>query len=725
MKQVLLFLLLVYSYGVGAQSTISGKVLDEKGRSVKGVSISLENTIDGGTTDSNGVFSFTTDEKGPQVLVGTEVNHDPAELPLNIAGDIKDITFRMRTSRNKFEEVVITAGAFDASNDKTKTVLSTMDVVTTAGANADVVKAIQTLPGTQQQGTQAGLFVRGGDASEAAMIVDELVVQNAFFSGPPGVATRSRFSPFQFKGISFSSGGYSARYGQALSSVLELNTLDLAEKSTMNVGLNMAGVYVSGTKLWKRSSGDVALSYNNLAPFYGIASTNVDYEKVPEGINGSAKYAWKPNKDGIVKVMLNASSFASTTVVDNPDSAGSKLHYGIRNQYYSGTISYRQLWGNKWNFYTAAGYSYNQDKINLFTDDNAAVKIRNKDNRIQGRAELKYILNRRLNVLGGVELQHYTFEQRVDSGFALYSPEFTETSAAAYLEAEWAPLHRLTLRPGIRYEHSELLHQNAFAPRLAMALKTGTYSQVAFAGGVFYQNPDNLYLLYGYRPQFQEAIHYIANYQWSKADRTLRLEAYYKSYQQLVREHVSFFDPNQYRSYVAGMVDNSGDGYAKGIELFWRDRKSVKNLDYWLSYSYIDTRRLYKNFPVEATPTFIADHNFNLIAKYYIEKLQTQINMTYSYASGRPYYNPNNPDFLGDRTPDFHNLALNINYLTHVRKWFSVIYAGIDNVTNQHNVFGYRYSADGTRRMEIKPALYRSFFIGVNFSLTEFSKDEL
>ena len=186
------------------------------------------------------------------------------------------------------------------------------------------------------------------------------------------------------------------------------------------------------------------------------------------------------------------------------------------------------------------------------------------------------------------------------------------------------------------------------------------------------------------------------------------------------------YDPNGFRNvsnyYIK--VNNTGYGYAKGAELFWRDKKSIKNFDYWVSYSYIDTRRLYKNYTAEATPDFISDHNLNIVTKYWIEKWKLSVNATYSFASGRPYYNPYNKTFLGDRTREYHNLALTINYLTHVKKWFTVIYSGVDNVTNQHNIFGYRYAADGTM-YEIKPALYRSFFVGVNFSLTEFNKDEL
>ena len=586
-----------------------------------------------------------------------------------------------------------------------------------------MVKAIQTLPGTQQSGTQTGLFVRGGDASEAAVIVDGLTSQNAFMSSAPGVAARSRFSPFQVKGVSFSSGGYSAKYGQALSSVLELNTVDFPDKTTINTGINMAGIYLSGDKLWTHSAGSATAYYNNLTPFYGLAKTNVDYYDVPKGGGGSARYAWKPAKGGILKLLVNGAYFKAGTRIPDPDTAGKNFDYGLANTNIYSSISYRQAIKEKWNLYTGLSYSYNKDDIQA-----GAQPINQHDDRLQFRLEAKRFLEHHLTVLVGTELQHFTYNRHVPTLGYEVQQKFTENSAALYAEGEWGPLSWISVRPGLRYEHSALLNQDVVAPRLNVALRTGKFSQIGLAAGSFYQLPDVPYLLADYRPKMQQAWHYIANFQWIKGERTLRLEGYYKDYQQLVREHTTMYNPNSYRAVYGVAVDNSGYGYATGAELFWRDKKLIKNLDYWVSYSYIDTRRLYKNFLAQATPDFISDHNLSLVAKYWIDKLQTQINMTYSYASGRPYYNPNYTDnsrFLSDRTNDYHNLAFTVNYLTHVKKWFTVIYAGVDNVTNQHNIFGYRYNTDGTQRYAQLPALYRSFFVGINFSLTEFDKDEL
>ncbi len=722
-----------------AQYKISGTVVNEKDKPLKGVSVYLDNTIDGGTTDSLGIFRFTTSEKGNQTIVASEISHENAGLPIVINGDMSGIVLKMKSNKaHNLDAVVITAGSFDATNDKSKTVLRPLDIVTTAGANADIVKAIETLPGTQQTGADNGLFVRGGDANEAAILVDGIVVQNAFLSGPPGVATRSRFGAFQFSGVSFSSGGYSARYGQALSGVLELTSNDLPDKSTINLGANMAGLYASGTKKWKNSSFDFGGGYNNTTPFFGLATTNFKFYKVPVGGNGNMRYAWKPNKDGILKVGLNCmnstsgitipnpfagipDSFATNTAIKDLSKEGDNLNFVTKDQYYFGTASYRQMWKAKYSLFTAASYSLDQTN-NTFGDK----PINEQDHRAQFRIEGKDYFTSRMNLLLGTDVQSFGIDKK---SFGIFNQNFTETIIAAYTELEWTPVNRIAFRPGLRYEHSALLNVDKVAPRMSMAIMTGSHSQVSLASGIFYQDADNSYLMAGLKqkPGMQEAIHYIANWQYTNDDRTLRLEGYYKNYANLIREVYNGYDPTTYRIITNNtIVNNSGHGYAQGLELFWRDKKTVKNLDYWISYSYINTKRLYANYPVEATPTFIADHNLNIVSKYFVDKLHTSFSATYSFASGRPSYEP--VTFLSSRTPAFNNLAVSAAYLHSFGKWFTVFYLSIDNITNQHNVFGYRYSYSmngAVNKTPILPALYRSIFFGVNMSLTQFKKDEL
>jgi outer membrane cobalamin receptor len=701
-----------------SQSKISGQVKDDKGKPLPYASIYIEKTIDGTTTDSLGRYSFKTNEKGKHILVASFVGYETMKDTIVI--DKKVISHDMKVKENtiSMQEVVVTAGAFEANDDQKVAILKPLDIYVNAGAGGDIMGAIRSLPGTQAQGDQTGLFVRGGDASESNVVIDGMVVQNPFTSNVPGVSQRSRFMPFQFKGISFSSGGYSAKYGQALSSILELNTFDMPESSNINVSTGMTGIAASGTKKWNSQAFELTGHYDNLRPFFNLAKTNFHFYDAPVGGGFSGKYTVLGTKKDLLKIFFKYDYSSSGTDVANPFSPGNTIPFGLKNNNSYFNSSYNHLF-DKLVFRTAVSASNNNDKINWDT-----IPGSNNDWRIQGRAEALYNFTEKINVLFGTEINRYQFKQGYNTSHAM----FNESLTAGYLEGEWKPARWLAVKPGVRFEHSALLAKNNFGPRLAMAVGTGQYSQISLAGGVFYQDPDKKYLLANYRPDFQKAVHYIMNYQVIKNDRTFRIEGYYKSYDQLVRELIGQYNPNYYR-FVSGTVNNSGNGYAKGLEIFWRDKATINNFDYWVSYSYIDTKRLYENFLSKATPSFAAKNNLNVLAKYFIEPLQVNVGISYTYASGRPYYNPASSTFLGDRTPSYQDVAMNASYLLTVGKYFAVAYISVDNVAGRRNIYGYSYSYDvntnSYKSYPIIPPLYRWFYAGFTISLSKFKKEEL
>ena len=282
MKQLLLVLL---SNVALAQTLITGSVTDKQGEPLPFANISLEGTYDGATADADGRFSFESEEKGAQTLVASMVGYNPSKLAVNLNGGNLEFTLKLEESINSLNAVVVTAGMFEASDEKKMVMMKPMDIVTTAGAGADIVSVMQLLPGATRVGEQEGLFVRGGSANETKTVIDGMIVQNPFFSSTPDVPQRGRFNPFMFKGTAFSTGGYSAQYGQALSSVLLLNTMDKqGENSNATFGVNMAGLTASYThKGWLTATAN----YSNIAPFLAIAKTNLDFETIPQGAGGS------------------------------------------------------------------------------------------------------------------------------------------------------------------------------------------------------------------------------------------------------------------------------------------------------------------------------------------------------------------------------------------------------------------------------------------------------
>ena len=707
-----------------AQNTIKGKVTDKKGIPIAFANVFIKNSMDGTTTDTLGLFSFSTAAKDTQLVVISFVGYKEFTQQIIITDTIYNLNAKLKEEGNTLNEIVINAGAMEATNERAVAVLRPLDIVTTAGAmNMGLAGALQTLPGVQRNGgDQTGLFVRGGDASETSFIIDGLTVQNAFMSGPPGVGQRSRFNPFQFKGTSFSTGGYGARYGQALSSVIDLQTNDLPEKTTFSGGINFAGINASGTKLMGNSAIEYTGYYLNFSPYYRTAKTNYNFVQVPQGGGFSTRFVSRLSDKDYFKMSLSYGLTKSGIEIPDPNDPEKNVRFNVQNENTLFNTSYTHFINDKLKSFTAFSFSNNTDENTWLTYNQ-----HNNDTRIQGRSELKYYGSNKFSLLGGIEVQKYSYSQQFDTVFK----NFDELLSAAYVETEYKPARWFAFKPGVRGEYSQILQQANVSPRLSMAIKTGKNSQISAASGIFYQTPQANYLLFGYRPNFQQAIHYMANYQWTKGDRTFRIEGYYKSYSQLIRENYtygSYYTPNPYRFYFGRLpqsIDNSGNGYAQGIDFFWRDKVLIKNFDYWISYSYVDTKRLYQNYPSSATPDFVSNHNLNLVAKYFIEKIKTNISATYSYASGRPYYNPLATDFFNNKAKDYNNLAITISYVSTFKKLFTVVYFGVDNLTNSKNVLGYRYSFNGQYRSPILPPLYRTFFVGVNFSLSPFKKDEL
>ena len=114
--------------------------------------------------------------------------------------------------------------------------------------------AFQALPGTQTVGEDGRLYVRGGEADETQTFVDGIRVAQPYGSMVPNLPTRGRFSPNLFSGMSFSTGGYSAEYGEALSSVLLLNTKEEETQKKTEISLMTVGLGLANTQKWGNNS---------------------------------------------------------------------------------------------------------------------------------------------------------------------------------------------------------------------------------------------------------------------------------------------------------------------------------------------------------------------------------------------------------------------------------------------------------------------------------------
>lgn len=734
MKRVLALIILLSSLGSKAQTRISGKISDTKGKPLGGVSITLKNTYDGSTTDSLGKFSFTTAEKGKRVVEASIIGYRPFEEEVSLTSNELTLNISLKELVTELKAVVISAGAFVASDKNKGAVLNAIDIVTTPSANGDVTSAFKTLPGTQQVGESEGLFVRGGSATESKIYMDGNLVNNFFYSSTPGIATRGRFNPFLFKGTVFSSGGYSALYGQALSSALILESKDLPDKTEADLAISVIGLGggIQHLAKDKRSSWGVSYNYTNLWLAFKFNKYKQDFYEIPVYHQGDANFRIKTKTGGMIKYYGYIS--ANKTGFRNPDidSAVLKDAFAIENLNTYQNINWKDNIGNGWRINTGISYSTNKDDIlNELEDANNqkqvitnpsfyAFKNFTLNNRAQ-YAQARVVVEKKMNGLNTLRFGSDYFYSNEKTTYTLYNgTRFSETvkdnMESVFAEADIYLTNSLAAKVGSRLEHSDVISKWNIAPRLSVAYKFADNSQASFAYGLFYQNPERKYLPAAASLNYSRAAHYILQYQKLSSQRTFRIEAFYKKYSDLYKTSVDITGRET-------AANNNGYGDAKGVELFWRDKKTFKNVDYWVSYSYLDTKRDFLNYPRAITPSFAANHTAALVVKKFVLPWKTGFNLSYNFATGRPYYriaydNAQSKYVISDagKTINYNSMSFSINYLPNLGKTnpkvFTVWVLGINNVLGQNQVFNYNYSNDGNRKVAVTPPSKRFIFIG-------------
>lgn len=718
---------------VYAQVTISGKIKDNKGKPVPGASVSLKDTYDGAVSDSSGNYLFTTSEKGDFIFLVTNIGYKTSEQKITIGTTALSIDVAIKEELSELKAVTVISGSFAAGDTKrAATVLNSLDVATVGGGNADITSAVRTLPGAQQIGEKEGLFVRGGTGAETKQFIDGTLVNNPYFSNAPDLGSRGRFSPFLFKGTVFSTGGYSALYGQALSSALILESIDLPERSAANLSISpiiLGGGFQDLSKD-KKASWGVNYNYVNLVAYFNVVKQTPDYFTMPAFHNGDANFRIK-TKNGIIKYYTTFSKSDMGLRRQDIDSLTMKDAFGLKNTNWYNNISWRENLGKGWKMNLGAGYSTNADNINQ--------QLQDQDNKQNFFADKPWLQAKNFTLKNQQDLSQVkaVFEKRLFGistlrfgGEYMYSvndnnyndtlhSELIDNFESLFAETDIYVTNDLAAKIGGRFENSSILGKVNFAPRISLAYKVGIGAQVSAAYGIFYQKPENQQLIYTRKLGYTKATHYILTYQKTTNDRIFRTEVFYKKYADLIKTDAITFN---YFSY-----NNGGSGYAKGIEFFWRDKKSIKNFDYWISYSYLDTKREYLNYPQQLFPDFAATHTASLVTKRFFMDIKTGFNFTYSYATGRPYYNfmyngSGNKYVIADqgKTKDYHSLGFSMNYVPSLgkqnTKLFWVLVASVTNVLGNDIVYGYNYSYNGVNKMPVNPAAKRFYFIGVFFS---------
>jgi len=709
MKSIYFYILFsLVSLQTFSQTVITGKVTQEQGEALPGANVYLKGTYDGTSANKNGYFILKTKKTGTFDLRVEFVGYEPSLQKLELKGDTIRVNVQLKEAFNQLTAVTITAGTFEAGDKKQAVTITPMDMVTTAGAKGDVYGALQSLPGTTTNGESGRLFVKGGDSEESQTYIDGSLVYVPYNSTAPNLSTRGRFNPFMFKGTIFSTGGYSAEYGQALSSVLLLNTNDMPAEDQLDLSVLSIGVEVAGTKLWKNGAATGSLTYNNLAPYMSLTAQNYNWIHPPESATGALSVRQKTGKTGMFKFYTSFNKDAFTINQENIEPGGSPFDYHLANENYFMNASWNGHLNEKLAMNSAASFTNNYDDI-LYDQTTVGKRIIGT----HLKNSINYLFTEKFSLKFGGEFFAKTYLQNVSMPAETHDNNFTNHTIAGFTEAQVYASSKFVTRIGARVEYSDYLKSLKLSPRLSTTYKVTENSQFSLAYGWFYQNPVDDYLLYTNHLNPERADHYTFSYQSSVNSRTLRMELYYKDYKNLVKTNGGEF-------YLPTSYTNLGSGYAKGLDLFWRDSKTIKNGDYWISYSYLDTKRDYRNFPETAIPTFASTHNFSVVYKHWLNGWRSLLGANFKYSSPRVYNDPNSPVFNSERMLPYRSLDLSWSFL--YRKNI-IFYGAVTNVMGFKNEFGRRYASTSDvngnySSAAIQPSSSRFYVVACFITLT-------
>ena len=653
-----------------SQTTVTGIVTDGH-EPLTGANVFIIGTIDGCLTDSLGQFSFQTSKTGEMTLRATFIGYEDYTLTTS---QTTGLHIMMHERATTIDEVVVTASTYSFGKSDNFKTMDALDVVMAGNSCGDVVAALQSLPGTQKVGENGKLYVRGGESNECQTFVNGMHVLVPYSTNVENNAVRGRFSPFLFKGINFSLGGYGGEYGQALSSVLPMETTDVATGDKLGVSASLVDWNIGGTKAFTTSSLSFNADYTSMGLYDALFPDRLDWTRPYRKLSGEAQYKAELSSATVLKSYVGYDLTSIGQHIDNR-----QLSLSEHNIYANATL--KTSIGRGYSLFTGIA---NSSVINDIDDaQTLGDHYHNLRNEIHLKADVRKVYSSVLKMSAGMEdyLRHST--KRYDESH--YNLDYH--LLAAHADAQLRIVPQLFLNLSARVEHASNDGGWLLMPRATLSYVLNKHFQLSVMLGRYSQTAEDDYIVMsGKRLAQSTADHAILSMQYSTPKMLLRIESYYKKY-----HHLPLLANDIYTA--------DGYGSSKGLDIFVENHSLIKNLSTTLSYSFNDSERLYLDYMALRTPDYASRHNLRLTLKYAIGK--TIIGLAESYASGRKYP-------VGT-TPYYNSVDTNITWLVCPKV---IVYTSLNNIFGRTNIF--RYNADGS---DVIANRDRFFYIGIFVSL--------
>ncbi len=771
MKKLTLTLLIGYVCLRLFSATVSGFVThDDSGEPMQFANVQISGTKVGGQTNKKGYYVLNLDKVGEYKLDFSMVSHQKQTVNFTVNSLEDNITVNVQLTKSSVElnKVVVTAegeAALDGPVIRTSEIHRGREDIqaVVSPVEADVFRAVLTLPGVAPiSDFSSGLYVRGGTPDQNLILLDDIDVYNPNHFG--GVF--STFNADAVESINLIKGGYPAKYGGRLSSVLDVMNRDgnrVSHHGMAKLSLIASSATLEGP--WK---------IGNLHGSYMGSIRRTYLELVKQVFKELPDYYFY---DGQAKINLD---------LDARNKLSLSTYLGQDNLVFNLGSLLKLKWGNK-TFSTQWIHLFNPQLFSQFVfagsefrsrfaqdsmDGDNLVTRRNGIHDLTAKGTLSWQPSNDHEVEGGFEAKWNNTWLKFSTSYQYEQgslPDVTVSSltSSAFVQDTWEINELWTLQPGLRASWYRSLKVDPghippasyfnIEPRLSIERKLDVGESIFANFGAYHQyltimsmeisTPFDVWFPLDGSLDPGQSLHYILGY---KRDLNQFLswdmELYYKTYQNLLEYNTDSDYTWNNETGTLSDAFNVGKGYTYGADLMLRN--DWNGLQGYIGYTLSQTKRRMDGVnldpitgePVYFYPRYDRSHSLSVVETYNVSQntgfqlfgADLKLGLNFNYDSGQPsafperiYYDGENFQIIysykdGVRLPAYMRLDLSTKYQWFTR-WGSIEpYLEIINVFGRKNVSFRDYNLvpqdDGTLTLSNRDGAQFPFlpFVGIN-----------
>jgi len=725
--------------------TVKGALLDaETKQPLLGATVLLAPEARGTTTDGQGAFVLEDVSVGTYTLRFSYIGYE-ARVETDVvvrSGRSTVVRAELAPAVIEADAVVVTAGYF-ADADRQPVSLASFgaeEVRRAPGAGGDVSRILGGLPALGRvDDMRNSLVVRGGSPIENSFFVDNVEIPNinhfptqGSSGGPIGLLNVDFIDD-----VTFFAGGFGARYGDRLSSVMDI-TFREGNRDAVDVQLDLnftgAGVIGEGPLGGGKGSWLVSARRSYLDVLINTVFEEEAGAALPVYSDYQAKLVFDVNPKHRITTLGILGRDVSTIAADDARDEEENDYGDWRSTTHTVGANWRYLWDGEGFSNTAVSHSRTRYRTSLFETRNGNALLDNRS--VEQEARLRNVNHYRLGsahqVEFGVEarLAHASYDNRYGASTdplgqptsAVHVDDgITDARLGGFVSYTWRPAGRLTLMPGLRFDRRTYTGGTSVSPRFSASYQLTAHTSINAAAGRYVQS---LPLVFLAQQASHKALHapvayhvVVGVHQLLRADTRLTVEAYRKTYRHFP------LDPTQPSLFIIDQLFYggassflsherlvaTGAATTQGLEVMVQ-KKRARNLYGLVSGAYFRSR--YRGYDGRWRDRVFDNRFLTTVEGGYKLNHKHEVSLRWIYAGGAPYtpFDEAASEALGrgvfdegrvneSRLPDYHSLNLRYDRRFSFKQSTLVVYLDVWNLYGRRNIATYDWNeADNAPR---------------------------